>query len=95
MLSTLGAGLYRAGRFEEAVQRLNESMQGRHGEGLPQGFAFLALAHYRLGHYDEAKHWLDKLVTTQPKESFDISMEDMEIRILSHEVQSLNLGNSR
>jgi Tfp pilus assembly protein PilF len=95
VLNTLGAALYRAGRFEEAIHRLNESMQSRHGEGLSQGLAFLALAHYRLGHHDLAKHWLDKLVAGQPKEGFDISLEDMELRILSHEAQSFILRDSR
>ena len=94
MLNTLGAALYRAGRFEEAVHRLNESLQARHGEGLLQGFAFLAIAHHRLGHHDEAKRWLDKLVASQPKEGFDILPEEMEIRILSHEAQSFILRNS-
>jgi WD40 repeat protein/serine/threonine protein kinase len=94
VLNTLGAALYRAGRFEEAVRRLNESIQTRGGEGLPQGFAFLAMAHHRLGHHDEAKRWLDKLVATEPKEGFDVSREDVETRILSHEAQSLILKRS-
>jgi dipeptidyl aminopeptidase/acylaminoacyl peptidase len=94
VLITLGATLYRAGRFEEAIRRLNESIQAPGGEGLPRGFAFLALAHKRLGHHDEAKRWLDKLVSIQPKAGFDVTREDMEIRILSHEAQSLILRNS-
>jgi WD40 repeat protein len=95
VLNTLGAALYRAGRFEEAVHRLNESIQVRGGKGLLQGFAFLAMAHHRLGHHDEAKRWLDKLAAIQPKEGFDVSQEDVETRILGHEAQSLILGSSR
>jgi WD40 repeat protein/serine/threonine protein kinase len=91
VLNTLGAALYRAGHFEEAVRRLNESIQARGGKGLLQGLAFLAMAHHRQGHHDEAKHWLEKLVALQPKQGFDVSQEDVETRILSHEAQSLIL----
>jgi WD40 repeat protein len=94
VLTTLGAALYRAGRFEEAVRHLNESVQARPREERPQTLVFLALAHHRLGHDDEARRWLDKLVSIQPKEGFDMTREDMEIRILSHEAQSLILRNS-
>ena len=67
VLNTLGAALYRAGRFEEAIRRLNESIQALDGGDVPKGFAFLAMAHHRLGHRDEAKRWLDKLAAYQPK----------------------------
>jgi tetratricopeptide (TPR) repeat protein len=90
-LITLGAALYRAGRFEEAVGRLNESIQANLS---PRAFAFLALAHHRLGHRDEAKRWLDKLVAYQPKEGFETSPEDLEIRLLRHEVESLVAGGA-
>jgi hypothetical protein len=57
--------------------------------GRPQGvFAFLALAHHRLGHRDEAERWLDKLVAHRPKEGFDFSTVDAEIRILHREAES-------
>ena len=60
---------------------------------IPKGFAFLALAHHRLGHRDEAKRWLDKLAAYQPKEGFDFSWDDVEIRILRREAESLILGD--
>ena len=93
VLKTLGAALYRAGRFEEAIRRLDESIQTRGDGGDPKGFAFLALAHHRLGHRDEAKRWLDKLVASQPKEGFDFSRDDVEIRILHREAESMILGS--
>jgi WD40 repeat protein len=49
-LSTLGAALYRAGRFDAAVQRLQEDM---HARGIPSTVwdkLFLAMAHHRLNH---------------------------------------------
>ena len=93
MLQTLGAALYRAGRFEEAVRRLDESIQTRGDGGDARGFAFLAMAHHRLGRRDEAKRWLDKLVSYRPEEGFDFSRDDVEVRILHREAESLILGS--
>ena len=93
VLNTLGASLYRAGWFEEAIRRLDESIQALDGGDVPKGFAFLAMAHHRLGHRDEAKRWLDKLVAYRPKEGADFSWDDVEIRILRREAESLILGS--
>ena len=60
--------------------------------GDPQGFAFLALAHHRLGHRAEARRWLDKLAAYRPKETGDLSWDDVEVRILRREAESLILG---
>ena len=81
----LGAALYRAGRFAEAIRTLEESHRGRGDGGDPQGFAFLALAHHRLGHRAEASRWLDKLGAYRPKETGDLSWDDVEVRILRRE----------
>jgi tetratricopeptide (TPR) repeat protein len=93
VLKTLGAALFRAGRFEEAIRRLDESIQTRGDRGDPEGFAFLALAHHRLGHRDQAERWLNKLVAYLPKEGFEFSRDDVEIRILHREAESLILGS--
>jgi tetratricopeptide (TPR) repeat protein len=93
VLKTLGAALYRAGRFEEAIRCLDQSIQIRGDGGDPRGFAFLALAHHRLGHRDETERWLDKLVASRPKQGFDFSMDDVEVRILHREAESLILGS--
>jgi tetratricopeptide (TPR) repeat protein len=65
--NALGAALYRADRFEEAVKRLNEAAAAyKPDSGFRQPIAynwfFLAMAHHRLGHSDEAQKWLDKAV---------------------------------
>jgi tetratricopeptide (TPR) repeat protein len=92
VLKTLGAALFRAGRFEEAIRRLDESIETRGDGGDPRGFAFLALAHHRLGHRDQAERWLTRLVASRPKEGFDFSLDDVEIRILSREAETLIQG---
>jgi tetratricopeptide (TPR) repeat protein len=93
-LRLLGAALYRAGRFEEAIRRLDESDRAPDDAGEPKAFAFLALTHHRLGHHDEAKRWLEKLEAYQPKEGADLFWDEVEIRILRREAESLILGNT-
>jgi hypothetical protein len=88
-----GAALYRAGRFDEAIRSLEKGIQLRGGNSSSQSRAFLALAHYRLGHRDEARRWLDKLLAARPKEGADFSWDDVEIRILRREAESLILGS--
>jgi tetratricopeptide (TPR) repeat protein len=85
--------VYRAGRFEEAIRRLNESMQARRDGSDPKAFAFLAMAHHRQGHRDEAKRWLNKLAAYRPKEGTDFSWDNVDIHILRREVESLLLGS--
>jgi serine/threonine protein kinase len=62
---TLGSALYRAGRFDEAIRCLNEISTDREpatGKLFSPIYAwfFLAMAHHRLGHVEEARKWLDK-----------------------------------
>jgi hypothetical protein len=52
------------------------------------------MAHHRLGRRDEAKRCLDKFVAYRPREGFDFSRENMEIRIPHHEAELLILGSS-
>jgi Flp pilus assembly protein TadD len=54
-LSTRGAVLYRAGRFEEAAKVLREAMSLQPDTSDFQDWLFLALAEHRLGHADAAK----------------------------------------
>jgi tetratricopeptide (TPR) repeat protein len=93
MLDTLGAALYRAGRFEAAIRRLDESIRTRGGAGVPKEFAFLAMAHHRLGHSGEARRWRDRLATDQPREGFEFSNSEVELRILRREVELLLSGS--
>ncbi len=71
-LATLGAALYRAGRFDEAKKRFAEAI-----EATPSGSSdlyavtyshlFLAMALRRLGRPEEARQWLNQAVQTIDK----------------------------
>jgi eukaryotic-like serine/threonine-protein kinase len=91
VLNTLGAVLYRAGRFEDAIHRLDEGIQLRKGESLPQDWVFLAMAHHRLGHHDEARRWLDRLSNRPPSENPEQFWEELEIRLLRGEAEAVVL----
>lgn len=54
----LGAALYRAGRYEDAVRRLEEAV--RLTNPVAWDWLFLAMSHHRLGHADEARNYLTK-----------------------------------
>ncbi len=51
-----GAALYRAGKYEESIRCFDEEAKTY----LPRAWdwCFLAMAHHRLGHYDQARHCL-------------------------------------
>jgi tetratricopeptide (TPR) repeat protein len=62
-VNLLGAALYRAGRFDEAVKRLTEATAlnaDPYRTNMLYTWFFLAMAHHRLGHADEARRWLEK-----------------------------------
>jgi WD40 repeat protein/serine/threonine protein kinase len=64
-VTQLGAALYRAGRFDEAVKRLSEATElsaDPYRTNMLQTWFFLAMAHHRLAHAEEARRWLDKAI---------------------------------
>lgn len=54
----LGAALYRAGRYEEAVGQLAPLMESLADEEARESAGFLALAHHHLAKAEDARHWL-------------------------------------
>jgi WD40 repeat protein/serine/threonine protein kinase/tetratricopeptide (TPR) repeat protein len=66
LLNTLGAILYRAGRFEDAVARLTEGIHDAGGQGVFEDWVFLALAHYRMGHLAEAQSYVERIKQAKP-----------------------------
>jgi eukaryotic-like serine/threonine-protein kinase len=87
-LNTLGAALYRAGRFEEAIGRLEEAIKARNGAGEPLDWPWLAMAHFRLGHRDEAHRWLDRLRNRAPSNDPDEFWDELEIGLLRSEAEA-------
>jgi WD40 repeat protein/serine/threonine protein kinase/tetratricopeptide (TPR) repeat protein len=90
-LNTLGAALYRAGRFDDAIRRLEEGVQARSGASEPQDWAFLAMAHHSLGHGDEARRWLARLREHQPSADPARFWDELEIRLLRSEAEAVVL----
>jgi WD40 repeat protein/tetratricopeptide (TPR) repeat protein len=88
-LNTLGAALYRAGRIDEAIARLDESVKASGGLGVPEDWAFLAMAHHKKGNDDEARRWLEKLRSHKPDQKAGFSTDPVECRILLREAQAL------
>ena len=72
--NTLGVARYRAGEWQSAIEALGKSMElskGGNKGGNASDWFFLAMAHWQLGHndeartsYDKAVEWMDK---NQPK----------------------------
>ncbi len=107
-LQTLGATLYRAGRFDEAIRRLNEAAAISHQAGTGSlrfspayTWFFLAMAHHRQGHTTEALEWLGKAVRWAEKVTRENRMNDgsrlkwnrrLTLRLLRKEAESLIVG---
>jgi hypothetical protein len=91
-LNTLGGILYRAGNYQGALDRLSQRLAENGSKGFPQDWAFLAMAHHRLGHQAESRRWLDKLRAYKPPDVPRDSAgfwSDLEIALLSSEAEAL------
>jgi len=89
VLNTLGATLYRAGRCQDAVAKLNESVAANGGAGVMQDWLFLAMAHHRLGEAMLAKKWLDKAASAPPTPGDEHFWDNAEVDGLRREVRAL------
>jgi WD40 repeat protein/tetratricopeptide (TPR) repeat protein len=84
-LSTRGAVLYRAGRFDEAAKVLRAAMPLDHGGGDFNDWLFLALAEHRLGHADAAKEAAAKArAASRPDGAWDRA----EVEVLAAELDA-------
>jgi hypothetical protein len=95
-LNTLGAILYRAGRFDEAVQQLGRAVDLRGADDSPYDALFLAMAHQQLGHGEEARRWLrlgavvDPVAIRKPGTARDNSWKrGLELEILRREASAM------
>jgi tetratricopeptide (TPR) repeat protein len=96
----LGATLYRAGRFDEAVERL-EAGDKKAGSAVSamrhQAWCFLAMAHHRLGHAAEARRWLDKAAQQTERlkaQAFGPRSSAVAIQLLHREAEALIQGKT-
>jgi WD40 repeat protein/Flp pilus assembly protein TadD len=90
-LIAFGAALYRAGRCHEAISRLEEAIRTGLEVVVPHAWPFLAMAHHRLGHRDEARRWLDKLKNHRPSADPDQFWNELETRVLRSEAEAVIL----
>jgi len=90
-LNTLGAALYRAGRFEEAIRRLQEGAKRGGGTYFLVDWPFLALAHHRLGHFEEAHRWLDRFRDYGPDKAPGEFWHALQIDLLRSEAEAVVL----
>jgi serine/threonine protein kinase/tetratricopeptide (TPR) repeat protein len=58
-LHTLGLAYYRAGQFDEAIEQLNKSIDGKWNANAAN-WLVLAMVQHRLGHGNEARKWFDQ-----------------------------------
>jgi hypothetical protein len=86
----LGAAIYRAGRHAEAVSLLETSVRSGRPDRRSWDWAFLAMAHYRLGHDAEARHWLDHFHDRTPSDPATFrSPDDLEDDLLGREAEAI------
>ncbi len=90
-LITLAAALYRADRFELAIERLDESLRLRDGTDRPERNAYLAMAHARLGHRTEALRWLGRLRNHQPSIDPADFASELQVRFQRREAEAVVL----
>jgi tetratricopeptide (TPR) repeat protein len=89
VLDTLGAVLCRAGRYQEAIDRLHEGIAASSGEGVAQDWVFLAIAHHRLGHAAEARKWLARVPAANSQAGERLSWDALEVELLRRETEAL------
>jgi tetratricopeptide (TPR) repeat protein/WD40 repeat protein len=98
----VGAVLYRAGRFHEAVERLTSAdaaYKQTPSAQIPMVYTwlFLAMAHHRLGHAAEAASWLKKAVKEIDEPSPEMAQDAttkkwnrrLTLRLLRREAEEL------
>jgi Flp pilus assembly protein TadD len=90
LLNTFGATLYRAGQFADALKRMQQAHAKSWGRwDSVENWLFLAMAHHRLGHSDDAKTCLATAVQ-QIEGAKDISTQRrLDLLILRREAERL------
>jgi len=92
--NTRGAVLYRAGRFDDAVEQLEEAVADHWKGGTAWDWFFLAMAHHEIGNTSDAQEWLDKAIEWMDDDSDEDQPElgwdqQLELEMLRREAESL------
>ena len=93
-LTVLGAVLYRAGKFEQAVKRLTQAEAAVKRMSNPRTtpaycWNFLAMAHQRLGNHEEAQRWLAQAMSEAGKDAGLSWNRKLTLQLLAKEAQEL------
>jgi WD40 repeat protein len=89
-LNTLGAALYRAGRFEEALAALERALVAHGSGGTPHDWLFLAMTCRRLGRDADAGAWLKRAENAQAAAAAPAAGDwtrELELRLLREEAK--------
>ena len=62
-LKTLGFVEYRAGRYADTITTLGQGLEAGHGQSDASDLYFMAMAHHRLGHREEARYRRDRALS--------------------------------
>jgi WD40 repeat protein len=86
-LNTLGAALYRAGRYEDAISQLQRAIQVHEQKlGMAVDWAFLAMSYARLGDMENARLWLQRALDAPEMPEW---WEAIEVKSLQREASEL------
>jgi len=73
-LNTLGVARYRNGQWEEAIKALEQSI--REGSVRPGNWLFIAMCHWKLEHWKEAREWYDKALAWEQENESDADLRN-------------------
>jgi predicted Zn-dependent protease len=89
-LNTLGAALYRAGRYTDAIAQLHAGIQAHdRKEGNSIDWVFLAMAYARAGDREQAHLWLQKTIDAPELTEW---WQQVEVRALRQEAEAVVQG---
>jgi hypothetical protein len=85
----LAAALFRAGRDAEAIEQLEGDDPHDASTRRPWDWAFLTMAHHRLGHDRRARKCLDHLRAARPQPGPSRHLDELELEVLRREAEAV------
>ena len=92
-LNTQGVLLYRAGRFAESITTLERSLAAGRGQFDAFDLFFLAMAHHRLGHREEAHRCFDRAVSWLGEQKNLVEQYAKELAAFRAEAEAVLTGS--